>query len=82
MTKSILKLSTAYETCPSSWINFMTQELDTYFNAPTDANGYTNNFIDEQLKKYNACFHEDEHGNYSLIFDSEEDQIIFTIKFT
>lgn len=60
----------------------MVSELDTYLDAPIHSNGdYTLNFINERLRDHNACFHESEDGSYSIIFDSEEDQIIFTIKY-
>jgi hypothetical protein len=81
----IFKLATYLRNCPVEWQNFEKYILELYNLVNTygnEENKIFRNGIDLELEKYNAKFIHDSNSGYSVEFETEEDLLVFKLKFS
>ena len=75
-----LKLPSQMPGCPLAWIQFFNKELD---NGPRDRYGDVRiGYINQKLKPWGAKYVEKPMGSGELIFDTQENLLVFMMRWS
>jgi hypothetical protein len=80
MSPYTIPLAGSMSRCPECWINFFAREL---LDGPRDKNGdVTEDYINQQIAKYHGRYIVNENNWGLLEFDTEQDLLLFKLKFS